>query len=1205
MALRYGPCGGMESGFAMVFVLIVSGVISALFIALVLRSIDVVSESNEPVVAQRADVFTNVCKSLLISDLRNEMKAGSFDPLNPDAASLPKVASESGSKLILYPKTPFSAVPTRMTARGGDGLAIAEPNLLKWSSRDASFFSEPVSGSHALSTHFPPAPPAAPVSTAERSLNSKSVPPELWRMPRLLTGSSGMSITPDWVLVSWKGKRLRAVPSDSSDPIIGRYAFVMYDEGGLLDLNVAGFPSIADSVDPWWRYEQGLKGGVGFSDLSVLFRQAGFTEERAALLSNAFLQWRHDGFRGGFNSGGYGVKYRDYLLGERLGFLAGVPAGGRGFVSRRFAIEVFDRLLASEKSQVDSLLQFVGTFSRDVNQPSLRPELRRPPVRPLSDGGNDLAGWDSACASPLQHVNPPFLQVVLSPSTAAIPGTLSAATIYGTRSDGSPMRPGQPLVVKRFPLSRLSMISAGSVAAEGSPIQRLFGLTRSSAQEPWVYSACGPNGILTLHEVAGLRGAQSREPNFVELLKAGISVGAVAPSLGSAPGAPASGTSVDEAILQIAANIIDQFDADGFPTRLLLPSHADGGSPQGLELSGIENLPYLYEVRTLLTPLRQSSPASPFVAPDPSQPESFFSQKPIVDPGAAWVWQQVSLWNPHAQAVPGAAGLGVPAVTAGSSSPVQFRIVAESAEPVSLWAVRLNTMKYAEMTMPTGGTEPQVSGVKIAGEQLRFKLEEKPLNAFHQPAFLFREDYVPGVSVEMGADNIAASTGIINDTGAGYLGVAVAQVPRISALPVQHDGVVEKLSAYPELYEAHPDGKPAAEVTVNYRLEYLRTAKGGAEEWVAYDRKSCVLIGPAFWLQDAGQFFEDSWAAACPVGIGRFLAPDPRTNRFGYFLNDQIFGEQVDKRFAADPLRFHKNLPSAANAYADPDGVIRRASGYLALNPPLQAEPLARPVVLNRPFRSVAELGYAFSGVPWRQLDFVTPESGFSGLLDVFCINENQDPRALERGRVNLNTRQAPVIEALLSRAYLDELNPLGSTLEPGDARTGVSAKSIARALVDRTSSVEAGKGPITNLSELVGRLAGAQSSGILSGSVAYGGFASDLDALFGGAPTYRGSERAKHAVMRALADSGSVRVWNLLIDMVVQIGRYPPRGASVPAPKNAFEAAFQKASGAAAVGVSPLSAFHVEAEKHLWWHLAIDRLTGEVLDESLEFIDN
>ena len=1189
----------------MVFVLIVSGVISAVMVAFVLRSIDVVSESNEPVVRQRADVFTNVCKNMMISDLRNEMKAGSFDPLNPDAASLPKVMSEKGSKLILYPKTPFSAVPTRMTLRSGDGLAIDQPNLLKWSSRDAPFFLEPVSGSHFLSSYFPPAPPAAPVSTAEPSLNSKFVPPALWRMPRLLSGSSGTSLVPDWVLVSSKGKRLRTLPSDSSDPITGRYAFAIYDEGGLLDLNIAGFPNVEDSVDPWWRYEQGLKGGVGFADLAVLLRHAGFSEERAGLLSNAFLQWRHDGFSRGFVSGGYGVKYRDYLLGERFGFLAGVPLGGRGLAGRRFTIQMFERLLAAEKARVDSFLQFVGTFSRDVNQPSLRPELRRPPVRPPLEGGNDLAGWDPACANPTQHVNPPFLQVVLSSGTAVMSGTLSEAAVYGTRSDGSPMRGGEPLVTKRFPLSRLSLIAAGSVAAQGSTIQRLFGLTRVSAKEPWLYSESGPNGILTLHEVAGLRGAQSREPNFVELLKAGISVGALAPNLGSVPGGRASGNSVDDAIIQIAANIIDQFDADGFPTRIIFPSQVAGAPPEAREFSGVESLPYLYEVRTLLTPLRQSSPPAPFVGADSSQPESFFSQKPMLDPGAAWVWQQVSLWNPHAQAVPGAAGLGVPALTVGGGSPVQFRIVAECAEPVSLWGVRVNSMKYAGMIVPSGGTEPQVSGIRITGEQLRFKLGENAVNAFHQPAFLLSEGTFQGVLVEMGADNLAAPTGITNDTGAVYLGLGVAQVPRISPLPVQHDGILETLSAYPEFYEAHPDGKPTTEVTVDYRLEYLRSEQAGAEDWVAYDRKSFVVIGPAFWLPDAGQFLEDSWATACPLGVSRFLAPDPRTDRFGYFLNDQGVEAQVEKRFGALPLRFHKNLPNASNAYADPDGVIRRASGYLALNPPPQTEPLARPVVLNRPFRSVAELGYAFSGVPWRQLDFVTPESGFSGLLDVFCINENQHPIGMERGRVNLNTRQAPVIEALLSRAYLDELNPQGGTLEPGDARAGVSAKLIARALVERTSSTVTGKGPLTNLSEIVGRLPASHSGGGGSGAGVYSGFASDLEALFAANPMYLGSERARHSVMRALADCGSVRVWNLLIDLVVQIGRYPPRGASAPVPKNAFEAAFQRVSGAAGVNASPLSAFQVEAEKHLWWHVAIDRLTGEVLDESVELIED
>ena len=125
----------------MVFVLIVSGVISAVLIAFVIRSNEVISEANEPVVTQRTEVFTNVCKSLLISDLRNEMKAGSFDPKNPDSASLPKVATGKGSKLILYPRTPHSAVPTQMPCKSANGKWKKDPNVLKWSSRDLGIFS--------------------------------------------------------------------------------------------------------------------------------------------------------------------------------------------------------------------------------------------------------------------------------------------------------------------------------------------------------------------------------------------------------------------------------------------------------------------------------------------------------------------------------------------------------------------------------------------------------------------------------------------------------------------------------------------------------------------------------------------------------------------------------------------------------------------------------------------------------------------------------------------------------------------------------------------------------------------------------------------------------------------------------------------------------------------------------------------------------
>jgi len=41
---------------------------------------------------------------------------------------------------------------------------------------------------------------------------------------------------PDWVLVTAQGP----TPAPSPNAVIGRYAFAVYDEGGLLDMNVAG-----------------------------------------------------------------------------------------------------------------------------------------------------------------------------------------------------------------------------------------------------------------------------------------------------------------------------------------------------------------------------------------------------------------------------------------------------------------------------------------------------------------------------------------------------------------------------------------------------------------------------------------------------------------------------------------------------------------------------------------------------------------------------------------------------------------------------------------------------------------------------------------------------------------------------------------------------------------------------------------------------
>ena len=72
--------------------------------------------------------------------------------------------------------------------------------------------------------------------------------------------------------------------------------------------------------------------------------------------------------------------------------------------------------------------------------------------------------------------------------------------------------------------------------------------------------------------------------------------------------------------------------------------------------------------------------------------------------------------------------------------------------------------------------------------------------------------------------------------------------------------------------------------------------------------------------------------------------------------------------------------------------------------------------------------------------------------------------------------------------------------------------------------------------------------------------------------------QRLRESAIRALAGSGQTRVWNLMIDMVAQTGRYP-------------------------TNASALTQFSVEGESRYWVHVAIDRFTGEVIDKQIEVV--
>ena len=331
------------------------------------------------------------------------------------------------------------------------------------------------------------------------------------------------------------------------------------------------------------------------------------------------------------------------------------------------------------------------------------------------------------------------------------------------------------------------------------------------------------------------------------------------------------------------------------------------------------------------------------------------------------------------------------------------------------------------------------------------------------------------------------------------------------------------------------------------------------------------------------------------------MKADPRSTRFGIFQmdtnptgNSRIinsiwpsgsaalangYGGNVSTTFPAPvehaPLRFagtnyfpatlcinNAASTSTRTGYADEDGIIRPADAAYpdpsvlttgSSTPFYTADLAYHPIVLNRPFRNVAELGYAFRDLPWKTLDLFTQNSADAGLLDVFSIT---DEPAMTAGRVNLNTQQAPVLQSILAGTIWDEISSSTVTM------SGASAQSAATMAANITSATSTNS--LTNKSSII-TTAGLPATILPTTSPA--------------TPHDNQTVKARReAVPRAISSVSQTRVWNLLIDVVAQSGRYPP-------------------------GETDPKKFIVEGEQHYWVHVAIDRFTGQVIDRQVEVV--
>jgi hypothetical protein len=213
-----------------------------------------------------------------------------------------------------------------------------------------------------------------------------------------------------------------------------------------------------------------------------------------------------------------------------------------------------------------------------------------------------------------------------------------------------------------------------------------------------------------------------------------------------------------------------------------------------------------------------------------------------------------------------------------------------------------------------------------------------------------------------------------------------------------------------------------------------------------------------------------------------------------------------------------------------------------------------RPVMMNRPFRSVGEMGYAFRDQPFRTLSFSSVNSPDAGLLDLFSVNDYTNSAGTRGGVINLNSRQAPALAAVLTSTITQENTPRGTGGAPLPSPVPLaspSANSVATSLTLSTITT-----PVVNRAGLVNLIANETG---LTGAV---------------------PKTQRESIARALGEVDQTRTWNLLIDVIAQTGQYPPNATN-----------FQ-------------NGFVVNGEQRYWVHVAIDRFTGRVIDKQIEVVN-
>ena len=839
-----------------------------------------------------------------------------------------------------------------------------------------------------------------------------------------------------------------------------------------------------------------------------------------------------------FRNATSGTNYIAHLqnTSAHQGFEKTVPGDNR-FLSRQELIRFATRNGFSNK------LQLMTVFSREKNAPSYGPE----------------SGQSALTVNPSINVN------------------------LATARHNS----GRLLFEQRFPLEKLELFNSPDQLSNAQKVKDLkafFGLSYDSGSRTFTYTESKSGKIKTLSDLAS---EDYRRPNFFETLKAVIYQGTIGQSAGTTA-TVTDDPDQDAHIMQIGANIIDQYDTDDLDPadsqkkrRIPVPTTIVFG---GKTLYGVEDLPYVNKITILGEPISGIT-GNVGLMKVGKENASLKTDTYSFIAGA-------ELWNPNFQSLPDSP-LHDPKIRVKMNGGTKITLYAttnavdsstsggkgDATPPLSMADTDLTQSTTNPMTFNTSDAskptyeynyfnEPRNVRVAIAGPSTSYdksKFQDSNDFCFKSAKVEISSPLWVELQVQDGSNQfrtyqktLASNLSALKITKTTTPNHSAPRVARTTSIG-HSDPRTNRLGYFGFDFTAHskePDDDPGATSNAIGSSPNVQGTTFAANATFPFSlRPRMDKISNVYQRNDL-------------YGYG--VAATEGNPQFGYSAPSAIYlGLLWENTIATTKILDPDNKARMGDGgFADNDtnkvlNPMEPAASYRSITTPwptdgrrTQGLNNSRPVQLDRAFRSPADMGYVYRDVPWRSLNFSGTDSGDAGLLDAFGI---EDTASVE-GRVSLNSARPEVLQAIIANSLKEEKSPSPT----GVTLTDDQAKTLAKKIADY---VTASNG-IQNISEMVTKFstpANLSNAGFGTGTGGESSFA---------------VKTQREALIRALSGSTQTRTWNFLIDLVAQTGKYPPNATKLG------------------------SDFVVEGERRYWLHVAIDRYTSEVVAELLETVN-